>query len=214
MFPVAATITNSRQSVATTSHPIALPSDRAVGDLLLALAFCANSNVTFTGWPTSGTGWTQIASVTANVVASLRYKWAEAGDVDFTLSTSSTRKSTAWVLRITGAHPTTAPAAAQASSSGAPNPPSLNPANWDVEDTLWIAVGQALGSITGWPTNYSLYQRNDNLAHPNAAFAGREIAATSEDPGVFTGGASDNFQATIAIRPAGQTPPYANVTIR
>lgn len=88
--------------------------------------------------------------------------------------------------------------------TNAPNPPSLNPAAWDVEDTLWIAVMCAENSATtpGFPVNYS----NDQYAisgTPALGFASRLSTAASEDPGAFSIFTAKSWLAlTLAIRPA------------
>lgn len=99
------------------------------------------------------------------------------------------------------------------SPSNAPNPPSVNPSLWDVEETLWIAACSADTSRT--ISVYPLADRNtaDVSGGAGGATLGlctTESAVASLDPGTFTISASDDWvAATVAIRPAAlKRPPH------
>lgn len=86
--------------------------------------------------------------------------------------------------------------------------PALNPTNWDVEDTLWIAFVAAdpgYAFATGAPANYTDFTvssspgGNDSIS---IAIASRVNTTASEDPGDFTFTGSPSLGGyTLAIRP-------------
>jgi hypothetical protein len=102
--------------------------------------------------------------------------------------------------------------------------PSLNPGAWNVEDTLWIAVGGSgedslTGSYTGMasaPANYGDYSDSgitaDAVGGAEAAVAFRQLAAASDDPAAFSCDVSNARSAAllIAVRP-GWVPVRPNV---
>lgn len=98
---------------------------------------------------------------------------------------------------------------ATGSPSSTPDPPSANPANWDVEDTLWIAAIAVDTSRT--ISAYPLADRNTADVSGGSTGATLGIctttsAAASLNPGTFTISSSDDWAAaTVAIRPAGLT---------
>lgn len=212
-FPVVAHI-NSGFHTGTTSHVLGLPPNISAGDLLIVM-------VTFDGVPTVTwpAGWNQAAndlfalSNGTAIRAEGKKRTAdgtEGGSITVTTSVSEGRSHIA--LRITGQHSSTVPAVATATGvSTNPNPASLNPADWDIEDTLWIAyAGHDAGGaddddITAYPTNYTgtvIVQSNLDAGGSGCAAAWRNNAVASEDPGTFTTPTSEDWIcATIAVRP-------------
>jgi hypothetical protein len=99
-------------------------------------------------------------------------------------------------------------AASTGAVSANPNPPALNPTNWDIEDTLWIIAFAVDTSRTfsAFPANYTvngLQAVSGGSGGATAAVSWRTAAAASEDPGTATISASDDWGAmTLAIRPA------------
>jgi hypothetical protein len=97
------------------------------------------------------------------------------------------------------------------SPSSTPNPPSLDPGAWDVEDTLWIAACSIDTSrtISVWP----LADRNTADVSGGAGGATLGLCTTNSavaslDPGTFTASASDDWAAgTYAIRPGAPAAP-------
>jgi len=121
-------------------------------------------------------------------------------------------EAAAQVYRITNWHGTTPPEIS-ISATGidtAPNPAPLNPAGWDVTDTLWLAVaGQDRGDQSGptaYPDSYTdgiSTLSSDGTGSCRIYSARRLLAAASEDPGAFTIPVSEQWVAlTIAVRPA------------
>jgi len=209
--PVVAAVTETPfNSSASTTHEVNMPATVDAGDLLIVL-FTNDGTATVT----TPSGWTLLATATSGgaVRLSVYYKFA-AGDedgatVDFITSTGE--QAAAQVYRITDWHGTTPPeiSTAATGTSTSPDPASLNPAGWDVANTLWLAVaGQDRGNRSGttaYPASYT-----DGISTLSADLWGscrtlsarRALAAASENPGTFTIPASEQWVAfTIAVRP-------------
>lgn len=206
--------TNSSNSNNSASSPavVNLPSGIASGDLLIIVI--STSGTSSESAVTTPTGYTQLWS-TYNVSTRFSgyYRWADGSEgstQNFTLGANVFWATGAY--RITGADTGTNPVSGTSAVaiSSTPNPPSLNPAGWDVEDTLWLATcgvgGTSLG-LSSYPTNYSLSQTTTKSEASNGALiaiAGRQLNAASEDPGTFSITQNRRWVAqTIAIRPAG-----------
>jgi len=212
-FPQVASVTETTFSADTTNHYVAMPATVAAGDLLLVL-FTNDGDATVT---TPG-GWTQINTLVRSTYArgSIFAKDAvgNEGGTTVNFQTSLTEQAAAQVYRILAAdwYGDIANGIASASfDPGAvqtPDPPSLNPAAWDVEKTLWIAyaAGSAWTSVTSYPTNYTNGRHIVTTADTTGASASsarRESEAASEDPGIFTMSESrSGVVFTIAIRPS------------
>lgn len=202
-FPVIAA------SAATTnlSDPavVNLPAGIAAGNLLVAIIGPSTAR---SGTPPSG--WNEIADEADGgggfqfIVAYRFADGSEGSTISYDLS-GTNFGGAARVLRITGAHASTPPAIATAkTSSNTPNPPSLNPAAWDVENTLWIAAAACddADSITAVPSDYTEIAIDSDSGF-DLATGYRQNAVASEDPGAFTASGSMSWvAATIGIRPA------------
>lgn len=219
-FPQVADITQTTTQTDGTTFTVNLPATVNSGDLLLLLvsasAMAASANGT-------ATNWTQlrVQENNTNYASYLLGKVADGTEdggtvvVDFAGQNGSS--FAAQVIRITantwrnsGTLANDVEINSTNNNSGGIDPPALNPTNWDVENTLWIAAG-TFGQIdaslvTGAPANYTNFLNTAAGAPQNCAVitARRELAAASEDPGAFTEtiGAGNIGQWTIAIRPA------------
>jgi len=208
--PVVTTVTETAFGTDTTSHYVNMPSTVNAGDLLIVL-FSNDRN----GSVTTPGGWTELSSDTSgpHIRVSVYYKIAEGieGGTTVNFITSAAEEAAAQVYRITNWHGTTPPeiSVAATGSDASPDPSSLNPINWDVADTLWIAVaGQDRGDQTGtiaYPTGYT-----DGTSTLSSGGTGscrihsarRVLAVASEDPDTFTITSSEQWVAfAIAIRP-------------
>jgi hypothetical protein len=139
------------------------------------------------------------------------YKWAVGGETGTIALTTNGEAGGAQIYCIRGADPATNPAisAGASGSSTAPNPASLNPADWDVEDTLWIALAanDANVAISSGPSTPSGWTGFLNTRGANTVAAGvgsslLESAVASVDPGTFTLASSEDWAAaTVAVRP-------------
>lgn len=241
-FPVVKTADTKSGEVSSnsTSWSLTYPTNLASGDLILLVASIDGQGVPSLpeGWNRAGRRLSVFSAVT-QVIAAKISDGTETGS--FTLSPGANEQGSWHVFRITGwygsglfADSTTSPfSLGQLDGNGisvsrgpidsteisswdgtSPDPPSLNPANWDAEDTLWIAAcasDHGNTTYTGFPTNYDAYtdipqeSGGSNGAAQGIAF--RELNASSEDPGAFTTDASEQyFPSVIAIRPAAAVP--------
>lgn len=207
-FPQVASTSSGNSGANTTSPSLTLPSGITAGDLLI-MAFCVDSTTPTPTWPS---GWTQIFTHTATEIQlQARYRIADGSEGASISLTTGNFGSCYFGYRITGHDAATAPATTgnTTSNNNQPNPASLNPSGWDIEDTLWIAMcgwDNGTTSLSSYPTDYSsnqLTNRWNNSDGVGIAAATREVAAASEDPGVFTISTSIRWAArTIAVRPA------------
>jgi len=210
--PVVASVTETAFGTDTTDHYVNMPATVNAGDLLIVL-FTNDGNATVT----TPAGWTPLAS-TANgssVRLSVYYKIAAGteGSTTVNFATSSSEQAAAQVYRITDWHGTTPPeiSTAATGTSTAPNPASLDPAGWDVADTLWIAVaGQDRGDQSGTTAYPASYADGITTQSSDPATTGvcrthsarRVLAVASENPGAFTIPVWEEWVAfTIAVRP-------------
>ena len=208
--PAVASVTETAFGTDTTDHYVSMPATVDAGDLLIVL-FTNDEGATVT----TPSGWNLLASDAngTQVRLSVYYKIAAGTEGGTTVNfvTSPAQEAAAQVYRITNWHGTTPPeiSTAVTGTNTRPDPASLDPAGWDVADTLWIAVaGQDRGQ--GTPTAYPAYYTNGISTLSSATTdncrtlsARRVLAAASEDPGPFTIPASEEWVAfTIAVRPA------------
>jgi hypothetical protein len=206
-FPSVTATNTSQQGTTTTTHTVSMPSGSG-GRLLMVLGF--SGNPTLSG--TDISGWTQIFVVTDSANDQRMYAHYRDSDPSggtISITTNSAQVSNHRVWRISNADTSVAPASAQSASVGY-DPPALNPAGWDVEDTLWITTinifHEVAGlSITGFPASYTATgQLNGNaVGEVTTAWATRDNAVASENPGAFTASNEDGrgSVATIGIKP-------------
>lgn len=217
---------NQADTSSTRTFPSLTGLTKNSGDLLVAIVVGYQSSLTsaiFSAW---GASFSEIRDigVSSQHCVGVAYKISdgtETGAFTVTQAGTVTGHATLILLSIPDAHGTTAPevsAALATGTSSAADPASLNPAGWDVEDTLWVSVvGSGMTSGTGsWtgtgttaPTNYtdradSNTTDNSTVGQTEAAVAFRQLAAASEDvgtAGVDTSNAR-NCAFVIAVRPA------------
>jgi hypothetical protein len=198
-------------------------------DLLMAIIVCYQSSAgagapggtVFSAWGASFIEFCdQMTTNSSTMAIGAAYKWstgAETGTFDVTQSATVTGHAAMILLAINGAHISTPPEVGTIANgtAAAADPGSLNPTNWDIEDTLWIAVGASgetatTGSYTGIasaPTNYTNYADTgisaDVVGGVEGAVGFRQLAAASEDPGAFSVDVSNarNSALLIAVRP-------------
>jgi len=207
--PAVASVTQTAFSSDTTTHNVSMPATVNAGDLLIVL-FTNDGSATVT----IPAGWTQLASTVNSdqVRLSVYYKIAAGTEGGTTVNfvTSASEQAAAQVYRITNWHGTTPPeiSTAATNTTVAPDPASLNPAGWDVANTLWLAVaGQDQGGVgVTYPTSYtdgiSTASSTTGTGRCRTFSARRTLAAASENPGAFTIGAPEEWVAfTIAVRP-------------
>jgi len=208
--PVVASVTETAFGTDTFDHYVNMPLTIDAGDLLIVLFANDRSRLV-----TTPGGWIELASDTngQHISLSVYYRIAAGieGGTTVNFITSAEEEAAAQVYRITNWHGTTPPeiSTAATGSDAAPDPASLNPAGWDVADTLWIAVaGQDRGDQTGttaYPAGYTdgtSILSSTGTGSCRTLSACRVLATASEDPGAFTITASEQWVAfTIAVRP-------------
>jgi len=208
--PVVASVTETVFGTDTTNHNVNMPVTVNAGDLLIVL-FTNDGSATVT----TPAGWSLLASDDNTAVRCSVYYKIAVGDEDGTtvnFVTPAAEEAAAQVYRITDWHGTTPPeiSTAATGTSTRPNPASLDPAGWDVADTVWLAVaGQDRGDQgepTAYPASYTdgtSTLSSEGTASCRTLSARRVLAAASENPGAFTIPVSEEWVAfTIAVRPA------------
>lgn len=222
----AAIATADTQSGTVTSNSnswtLTYPTNLQSGDLILALAGIDGATGAGSTTMTGFKGSTLSNGASSIVVAVRRSDGTESGSI--TLSLNANEQGSWRVFRITGTAGGALSGAILSNSSGfeeadvacavastgspsnSPNPPSLDPTNWDVEDTLWIAACAIDTSRTISAFPLPDLNTADVSGASNGATLGvcmDDLAQSSLDPGTFTASASDDWvAATIAIRPA------------
>jgi hypothetical protein len=229
---------NQLNTTATLTGPNLNTLTKAPGDLLIAIAgeyqSDAGADAAFTGWAGGGLTWTEIRDSTGTAVNRLGVAFArvvtgsETGTVTVTRSGTLVGDASMIVLCIPGVHATTNPEATVmvTGTTAAADPAALNPAGWDIEDTLWIGVnGNGMTNATStWtanasaPANYTDYfdtnaADTSTIGDFELAVAFWQLRAASEDMGGFGQDLSNarNSALLIAVRPAIPNPPIAGV---
>jgi hypothetical protein len=154
----------------STTWTLTYPTNIVSGDLLIALVATDGTAVaTATGWGT------KYASSSTNASLNVLTRKADGTETGtFSLSLNASEQGNWRIFRITGWEGTepwidwevigngdqrdsvSFSLKVATGSDANPNPPALNPANWDVEDTLWIAVeaNDHTDSTTAYPTSF------------------------------------------------------------
>lgn len=213
MAATIATHAETGDSAATSSHVFTNPSGIVSGDLLLML-----TGRVVSGTITTPAGWTiatgnAILSGSGNRQLNAFYRIADGSEgASTTVTTSSGAfKMAAIILRITAWHGTTPPegdpTGASNVGSTTPDPPSLNPSGWDIEDTLWIAVechNDVASTVAMFPyADNNITSGTASGSSTALGLATTTSSAASVNPGTFTLSASAEWAAnTFAVRPA------------
>lgn len=228
------TLLSSTTSTASTTHtfPNLTTLAPAAGDLIIAICVQyqgGTANAEFSSWGASLTEFLDdaLGSGTGNGANGFAYKVASGSESGtFTVTSAHSFKSVQFLMRIPAAtwFGSGAPAvtASNRASGVAADPASLSP-SWGADDTLWIAVfGHTETTVTGSPptltaspTNYSgdliVARAADAVGDITSGIGFRQLNATSEDAGVYTGSnlnRGSGIAAVIAVRPAVPLPPF------
>lgn len=224
-FPTIEAVGETNGSTAATNKVCNLPTGIVNGSLLILEL---RSNVADTH--STPAGWTMlILNNTADAsddTTSIWYRQADGTEgATVTVNGTASSKFTSVSLRISGhSNPATqAPeiSAVATGTSVSPNSLSLSPTG-GAKDYLWLTMAAYEGEQTDpptFPTNYTLGQVAASsgtagvvATNSRSASAGRQLNASSEDPGAYTISASDDWTAvTIAVHPAPPATP-ARVT--
>lgn len=211
MAPSIASTSIRSDSGNTTNHTGTMPPGVVSGNLIIAnLSMDGNTTL---GWPA---GWTVLSPITnsgGDGTSEVRYRIADGSEAGHIVVTTPASEACSFAMyRITDWHGTTPPEAGTPNTGSSQNPdaPSLSP-SWGAEDNLYIFIaawGSSISNIdANYPANYTLSQLTDSVGNsniPGIAMAARQLAASSDDPGAATLGASSTWVAnTLVVRPAG-----------
>lgn len=210
-FPRVKSTANNRQSTNVTSHSITLPSDAAVGDLLLVFFACDGNPTIAINTTASGANWTALATNANSTVVSGGVYWKIAAGSDaLTLNTTASEMSSHISYRITGAN--TVSGNSTNGSSTNSDPPDHAPAGGQRE-ILWFTarMGDSTVNASAAPTNYTnkftMTGSSTNAASTDAAY--RYFDAANDNPGTWTSGNEQWVAFTVAVLP----PEYAKHVI-
>ena len=208
-FPTVQTSATSKDgSYGSADLVCTMPTGITAGDLLLAYVL---HNVGAERNYAAPSGWTQISRGFGNsAVEGYVYAKVAAGSDGLTVTKAAgSSAAVAIVFRITGNYGSgtaDVESSAFANSFANPaNPPALTP-SWGSTDVTWFVFAQTEDTFTvsSYPTNYA--DNNLTVCEVGATYRGssasRELAAASEDPGVFTYSGSPTFGqlVTVAVR--------------
>jgi hypothetical protein len=213
-FPVVLSITPSSFAIDTTAHAVALPATVDAGDLLICI-FVNDGSATVSG----ASGWTAIGTNANGTAVRVGFYLRKAtGTEDGTtvnFQTAASEKAVAQVYRIqagtwrdSGALSSDVVKSATGGTSASPDPYVLNPAPWDIENTLWIAYYGADDDedASVYPANYTsgTYTESDaSTTSVSLGSAQRTLTAALDNPAPFNIAATQEWVAgTIAVRPA------------
>lgn len=214
--PTFAACTLSTRDSNNTTDTVNLPASIAAGDLILIFHFKDEASTN-----TSASGWTEIKDV--NDAAATIHLWvgyliAAGGETTATVVSSNSERFASIACRIAAAawHGTTPPeisASATGNSQDGPNPDAVT-ASWGAEENMFIAIAcvDITAVVDGYPANYADNQTASNATVSSArgGIATRALTAASDDPGIFSLDASEQWiAATMVVRPAGGAPPPA-----
>lgn len=212
-FPTYQSVTDTDFGTSVTSMAVNMPATVDSGDRLVALCHVRNAGT----WTTVPTGWANLKEQAGGGAVgelSIFEKIADGTEDGGTATwVTGTSTSAAWqVIRITGAHASTASEVSSTSGDVSAADPPSETASWGgTEDNLWLAIAGHSAVVTNpWsaaPTNYSGFAQNGASSGGAAvavAHGYRQLAADTEDPGTFTVDGSNRFwaAATMVIRPA------------
>lgn len=211
-YPVLESVTDTDIASSLTSHVVNMPPTVNAGDRLIALVHYRNAGT----WNTVPTGWSNLAEQAGggSVGELAIFEKIADGTEDGTTATwiTGTGTTAAWqVIRISGAHASTASEVTTTSGdSSSANPPSET-ASWGAENNLWLAVaGHSAASTSAFsaaPAGFFGFAQNGASSGGSAcsiAHGYDKNPVATYDPGTFTTSGSNRWwaAATIAVRPA------------
>ena len=213
-FPSVAGTPVGTADTSSTSFTVALPSGIVAGELLFI--FMAGDGIGLVT-QSSGPTFTQIDTA-VNGIAVQGECWARlatGGEGNPVFSNVNSQDVACVAIRVT-AHGVTDVATditkgtAATGADAAPNPPNCNPGS--VKDFLWLeyfAADDDDDTATYESANYTQVLQQQSASSTSSclvAVASRQLAASSENPGVMAMAASEEWVAqTIAIRPITQS---------
>ncbi len=198
-FPIVRNWMGSTATASSTSCPCLIPLQAQAGDILLiSIGLVVNVTIS-SGLPSN---WNTEVSVNGGGAGGERLyvlwkRYDPAVDVDFTLTLSGASASVTISCAVFNVD-STADVISGTATGGAnanPDPPSLS-----ADGDLWMAVCEhETRAVTAFPTSYD-HRQAALTSGASVYLAFRQLAATSENPGTFTGNGSSFWAAaTLAI---------------
>lgn len=221
-FPATAAPTETTFTASPTDHDCDLPATINTGDLLLLLF--GSEDAGSSGITAGPAGWTELINFTElrvsyismGVYAKVADGTEDGGTARITTGVGGNGAShcyriTNWLGAIGGVEASSA----IGGSGTSPDPPSLT-AGWGVADNLFFAFGVAVDdgeSFDSAPTNYgnlvSTVSGADENEEGEVGSARRELAASIDDPGVFTlSGVESYLASTVVVQPSVSGTPW------
>ncbi len=214
-FPTIASITETSSASGSSTHAVSMPATVEENDLLVMYFVRRGS-----GGITTPADWTQKwtdATVHNSSVFVIKPTSTQASNLagsTVTVTVGGTPAAAAQVYRIAAANWFRDLAGVETGSvatgtSDSPNPPSYT-VSWGALDNLWVAsFGGADddATVSDYPTNYTdgvdTVSGGGMNSGSEIGTARRELAAATDDPGVFTISESESWHAnTMVIRPS------------
>lgn len=200
-FPSIINSANSNTTASSASLVLTMPASIVSGRLLLAFA-AATKTTTMTGWTSIGATTPGGLSATMSVFGKIA-----AGSDTGTVTPSTNSNIAATVYQIDSWSGTIADIgyAGTSSASGSYDPPNLTMLS--SSDFLWFSTGAYPGATaaSAAPTNYTSLVTSNATSSGSTVLtlgsANRQLTATSENPGTFTGAATNWVAATVAVAP-------------
>ena len=192
-----------------TAHTVNVPT--AVAGRLQLVGFVNDGDAT-ASVTTPASGWTQLFTQAVGTAARLTLFGHVADGTEgstITVTTSASEGSAYVSGQIIDWYGTLATGVnvgtAATGTSANPNPPSLDPADWGAEPTLWISLYGWDGNVahTTYPADFTGHQATNRWANTSGcgiAMAARIQNVASLDPGTATIGSEDWVANTIAVR--------------
>ena len=219
-FPFIVTTGSTANLSVTGSASLTAPSSIVAGNLLLLLVQCTGVN----GYSVSGAGTLLgfSADSSAASVLACYVKAAAGGDTaTITPGDASAHSAAAFWHQIAGWSGNLSDITLAANNPGTTALGSLDPPNLSAaftRDNLWFAAGAGTGapsSITAAPTNYSGLTVNGYGSNAGTlCYATRNLNASSENPGTFTGSLQARINMTVCVAPyLFQAPPVRQTPI-
>jgi hypothetical protein len=202
-FPEVLTQANNRTASNVTSHPVTLPSNINVGDLLIVAFSCDAAPTLAINTSASGSNWTTLPQNTnGSVVTGVIYwKIAEGSDA-LTINTSALEQSSHCSYRIRGGNNVTGNSTNGSSTNS--DPPNHNPGAGNRE-FLWITTRHGDSNVnasatpTGFGNNLTMVGTNTNGVSTNICW--RNYQGANLDPGTWTSATEQWVSFTLAVWP-------------
>lgn len=201
-FPSIKSQNNGSNGSLTASKTITFPAGIVAGDLILVIVGSYTDSGLSTALPAGYTS--AIASSVGRINLRAFWKIASGGETSVTFTNAINFYFAYDVFVLGGAQ--SVEGAAVTAGSGAPNPPSLSP-SWGSDSNLWIACETQYSTIAAQSApsgyiNFGQVVNNNGADTPRTAWATRQIATSTEDPGAFGASASiSSIAGTLAVRP-------------